>query len=80
MNKHEQFVAIIKEELIPAFGCTEPIAVAYACALAKKILKDEPESVNVYCSGNIVKNVKGVVVPNSGNLKGLKTRYFQLIT
>ena len=73
MNKHEQYIAILKEELVPAFGCTEPIAVAFACALAKKLLKSEPEKVNVYCSGNIVKNVKGVVVPNSGNLKGLKT-------
>ncbi|MFQ8584130.1 MAG: hypothetical protein ACLSA6_17185 [Holdemania massiliensis] len=64
---------ILKEELIPALGCTEPIAIAYACAKAKEVLQAFPEKMTVRCSGNIVKNVKGVVVPNSVNLKGIKT-------
>ena len=64
---------ILKEELIPALGCTEPIAIAYACAKAKEVLGAFPEKMTVCCSGNIVKNVKGVVVPNTVNLKGIKT-------
>ena len=64
---------ILKEELIPALGCTEPIAIAYACAKAKEVLGAFPEKMTVRCSGNIVKNVKGVVVPNTVNLKGIKT-------
>lgn len=64
---------ILKEELIPALGCTEPIAIAYACARAKAVLGAFPDRMTVRCSGNIVKNVKGVVVPNTINLKGIKT-------
>ena len=64
---------ILKEELIPALGCTEPIAIAYACAKAKEVLGHFPEAMTVRCSGNIIKNVKGVVVPNTVNLKGIKT-------
>ena len=51
---------ILKEELIPALGCTEPIAIAYACAKAKEVLGAFPEKMTVRCSGNIVKNVKGI--------------------
>lgn len=72
MNIYEKYCAILREELVPALGCTEPIAIAYACALAKKHLGSEPDSVHVECSGNVIKNVKGVVVPNTGGLKGVK--------
>ncbi len=65
------FVRILKEELLPAMGCTEPIAVAYAAAVAAKALGEAPISVSLLVSGNIIKNVKSVVVPNTGGLRGL---------
>ena len=68
---YRTYVDILKKELIPALGCTEPIAVAYAAAYAAAVLKQRPERAEVWCSGNIVKNVKGVVVPNTGGLKGI---------
>ena len=57
---------LLRGELITAMGCTEPIAIAYAGALARQILGREPDTLQLACSGNIVKNVKGVTVPNSG--------------
>lgn len=66
-----QFIAILEEELIPALGCTEPIAVAYAGAHARTLLGKLPERVHIKSSGNIIKNVKSVTVPNSGNMKGI---------
>jgi len=68
---YRTYVEILKKELIPALGCTEPIAVAYAAAYAAAVLKQRPERAEVWCSGNIVKNVKGVVVPKTGGLKGI---------
>ncbi len=65
------YSAILNEELVPALGCTEPIAVAYAAARAREILGRMPEGLRLRCSGNIVKNVKGVRVPNTGGLKGI---------
>lgn len=65
------FVNILKEELVPATGCTEPISVAYAAALARDTLGAIPENVEISVSGNILKNVKSVVVPNTGGLKGV---------
>lgn len=65
------YAAILNEELVPALGCTEPIAVAYAAARAREILGRMPEGLRMRCSGNIVKNVKGVRVPNTGGLKGI---------
>ncbi|MDE5729024.1 MAG: L-serine ammonia-lyase, iron-sulfur-dependent, subunit alpha [Clostridia bacterium] len=65
------FVNILKEELVPATGCTEPISVAYAAALARDTLGAKPENVEISVSGNILKNVKSVVVPNTGGLKGV---------
>lgn len=62
---------ILKEELVPAMGCTEPIAVAYAAAIASKTLEKTPSRVDVFVSGNILKNVKSVIVPNTGGLKGI---------
>lgn len=66
------YVAILREELMPAMGCTEPIAIAYAAAKARAVLGAMPEKIHVSCSGNIIKNVKGVIVPNSGNQKGIE--------
>lgn len=62
---------ILKSELVAAMGCTEPIAIAYAAAKAREVLGSIPDRCHVYCSGNIVKNVKGVTVPNSGGMKGI---------
>ena len=68
---YQQYISILKEELRPAMGCTEPIALAYAGALARQLLDAEPEKVLVAVSGNIIKNVKSVVVPNTGGLRGI---------
>lgn len=62
---------ILKKELVAAMGCTEPIAIAYAAAKCRQVLGAEPDHCHVRCSGNIVKNVMGVTVPNSGGLKGI---------
>lgn len=62
---------ILKEELLPAMGCTEPIAVAYAAALARKALGAVPDRAEIAVSGNILKNVKSVIVPSTGGLKGV---------
>ena len=66
-----QFIAILQEELIPALGCTEPTAIAYAGAHARALLGKIPDRVCIKSSGNIIKNVKSVTVPNSGNMKGI---------
>jgi L-cysteine desulfidase len=71
-NLYRNYVAILKSELIPALGCTEPIAVAYAAATAAKILGRLPDAIEMWCSGNIIKNVKGVIVPNTGGMKGIE--------
>ena len=68
---YNAYVSILKEELLPAMGCTEPIAVAYAAAVAARELGATPETVEIVVSGNIIKNVKSVVVPNTGGLRGL---------
>ncbi len=65
-------IAILEEELVCALGCTEPIAVAYSAALARAVLGELPEHINVACSGNIIKNVKSVTVPNSGGMRGIE--------
>ena len=69
MKKH--YLEILKDELVPAMGCTEPISVAYASALARKVLGELPTSVELTVSANIIKNVKSVVVPNTGGLCGI---------
>ena len=68
----DNYTDILRNELIPAMGCTEPIAIAYAAAMARKILADEPEHITINCSGNMIKNVKGVKVPNSGGQRGIE--------
>ena len=68
---YETYVQILHEELVPAMGCTEPIAVAYAGALARQTLGALPERIELTVSGNIIKNVKSVIVPHTGGRKGL---------
>ena len=69
----QNYTAILKEELVAAMGCTEPIAIAYAAAKAYQELGEMPEHITISCSGNMIKNVKGVTVPNSGGQKGIET-------
>ena len=69
----ETYIQILKEELLPAMGCTEPIAVAYAGAIARHTLNDLPDAVELIVSGNIIKNVKSVIVPHTNGRKGLQT-------
>ncbi len=66
-----RYLSTLKRELIPALGCTEPIAIALASAKAVEVLGSFPASLQVYCSGNIIKNTNAVTVPNSGGLKGI---------
>ncbi|NMM65322.1 serine dehydratase subunit alpha family protein [Clostridium sp. P21] len=70
--QYDNYVKILKGELIPAMGCTEPIAIAFTAAKAREVLGQMPEKMVVRCSGNIIKNVKGVIVPNSGGQKGVE--------
>ena len=70
-KKYQAYVKILEEELVPAMGCTEPIALAYGAAKAREILGQTPDSVLVEASGSIIKNVKSVIVPNTGHLKGI---------
>jgi L-cysteine desulfidase len=70
--RYANYIQILTEELIPAMGCTEPASIAYAAALARKELGCLPERVLVELSGNIIKNVKSVVVPNTGGLRGIE--------
>lgn len=70
-KRYSAYIAILREELIPAMGCTEPIALAYAAAKAREVLGDLPDRVLVEASGSIIKNVKSVIVPNTNQLKGI---------
>ena len=70
MNVYEK---LLIEELIPAMGCTEPVTVAYCAAKAAEVLGERPGKLTAECSGNIIKNVKGVVVPGTGGMKGIET-------
>ena len=69
---YAEYVRILEAELIPATGCTEPIAIAFGAAKARQVLGALPESCQVEASGNIIKNVKSVVVPNTGHLRGIE--------
>lgn len=75
MDEHiyGEYLEILKEELVPALGCTEPIAIAYGAAKARELLGQIPEEIIVRCSGNIIKNVKAVIVPTTGDMKGIET-------
>lgn len=68
----QDFLSILEEELIPAMGCTEPIALAYASAKGSRLLDGEPRRIIAKCSGNIIKNVRCVRIPNSGGMTGIE--------
>ena len=70
--KYSAYISILEEELVPAMGCTEPIAIAYAAAKGREVLGALPDEIVVEASGNIIKNVKSVVVPNTGGLHGIE--------
>lgn len=71
-EKYKAYLDILREELVPAMGCTEPIAIAYAAARAREELGSRPDRVVIEVSDNLIKNVKSVVVPNTGNLRGIE--------
>ena len=71
-NIYKAYIEILARELVPAMGCTEPIAVAFCAARAREELGRMPNSVHIQASGNIIKNVKSVIVPHSGGMKGLE--------
>ena len=70
---YDSYIAILKHELVPALGCTEPIAIAFAAAKARDVLGRFPEHVTAWLSGNMIKNAKSVIVPNSDNDRGIET-------
>ena len=72
METYNAYIRVLTQELVPAMGCTEPIAVAYAAAVARRELNCIPDKVEIVVSGNIIKNVKSVIVPNTGGLHGLE--------
>ena len=75
MNKdnpnYRAYIRILEEELVPAMGCTEPIALAYCAAKAREVLGEMPDRVAIGASGSIIKNVKSVIVPNTNHMKGI---------
>ena len=68
----QSILDLLKEEIVPAQGCTEPIALAYVCAKAVEILGKHPEKIDMYVSGNMIKNVKSVNIPNAGGMIGIE--------
>ena len=72
MDHYQTYVDILNEELMPAMGCTEPIAIAYCASLVRDTLKNIPNEVYILVSGNIIKNVKSVKVPNTNGMHGIK--------
>lgn len=72
-NLKDSFIQIIEEELVPAMGCTEPIALAYAAAKGRKYLSKKPQQIIAKCSGNIIKNVRCVKIPNSNGMTGIES-------
>lgn len=71
-NKYQAYIDILREELITAMGCTEPIALAYGAAKCRDVLGKRPDKVEIWASGSIIKNVKSVIVPNTGGMKGIQ--------
>lgn len=71
-KKYQAYIDILREELITAMGCTEPIALAYGAAKCRSVLGRKPDAVEVWASGSIIKNVKSVIVPNTGGMKGIE--------
>ena len=71
-NLYAAYLEIMRRELVPAMGCTEPIAVAFCAAKAREVLGQMPDRVHIQASGNIIKNVKSVIVPHTGGMRGLE--------
>ncbi|NME71526.1 L-cysteine desulfidase family protein [Flammeovirga aprica] len=71
-KEQKQIIKILEEEIVPAEGCTEPIAIAFAASKAVEVLEQKPEIIRIYVSGNILKNAKSVIVPNSGGMAGIE--------
>ena len=71
-KRYQAYLDILREELVPAMGCTEPVAVAYAAARARDVLGERPDHVRIAASSNILKNAKSAVVPNTGKLRGME--------
>ena len=71
-NTYKAYVELLRRELVPAMGCTEPIAVAFCAAKARAILGTMPDEIVIQASGNIIKNVKSVIVPHTGGMRGLE--------
>ncbi len=73
MGKYTQnYIDILKEELVLALGCTEPIALAYGAAKVKSLLKADPKTIHIKASANLIKNIQSVVIPNTKGLVGIK--------
>ena len=72
-NIKKAFIDALHEELVVAMGCTEPIALSYAAAKCRAVLGEMPESILARCSGNIIKNVRCVKIPNSGGMRGIES-------
>ena len=72
MNKFEIYTQSLREELKPAMGCTEPIAIAYAASILRNALGNDPQKIELQLSGNIIKNVKSVIVPATGGMHGIE--------
>ena len=72
-ERQDYYIQILKDELVPAMGCTEPIAIAYASAKARSVLGKFPTACDISVSGNIIKNAKSVVVPHTGGMRGIET-------
>ena len=70
--RYQTYIEILKKELVPAMGCTEPVALAYCAAKARAVLGQRPQRVVIEASGNIIKNVKSVIVPNTDGRKGIE--------
>lgn len=70
--RYQTYIEILKKELVPAMGCTEPVALAYCAAKARAVLAEKPKKIVIEVSGNIVKNVKSVIVPNTDGKKGIE--------
>ncbi|MEI3146941.1 MAG: hypothetical protein V8T10_02840 [Merdibacter sp.] len=69
-ERYQQYIKVLKEELVAAMGCTEPVSIAYAAARARELLGAEPRHVLIEANGNIIKNVKSVTVPHTGGIEG----------
>ena len=80
VSKYENYIAILREELVPAVGCTEPACLALAGAKLRQVLGEVPQTITVKLSGNLIKNTKSVTIPHSRGLKGIAAAIWLGIT